>query len=51
MDPNGIKKYLADTEADDRVWKCYQILSSQRYMIAIHIETPYIDYDSADLTD
>ena len=45
-----IKEYLVDTEPDDRVWDCYQVLSTQKYLIAIHIQTQFVDFDSMNLT-
>lgn len=45
-----IKEYLVDTESDDRVWECYQVLSSEKYLLAIHIQTQFIDFDSTNLT-
>lgn len=44
-----IKEYLVNTKPSERVWDCYQELSSGNYIIAIHIVTPYINLDTSDL--
>lgn len=53
-----IKPYLADiteflrnTQASERTWECYKALSNQTYILTIHIETPFIKLDTADLND
>ena len=46
---NDIKEYLNNTQPSERVWDCYKVISNNTYIIAIHIEAPYITLDTADL--
>ncbi|WP_125588149.1 hypothetical protein [Companilactobacillus jidongensis] len=46
---DDITEYLANTSPSERVWECYKVLSNNTYIIAVHVETPYIRLDTADL--
>lgn len=37
-----ITEYLSLTAPSERVWECYKVLSNNTYVIAIHLESPYI---------
>lgn len=43
-----IREYLSNTEPSERIWECYNVISNNTYIIAVHIETPYIRLDTAD---
>jgi hypothetical protein len=45
----NIKEFLANTQPSERVWDCFNVLSNNAYIIAIHIESPYFYLDTADL--
>lgn len=44
-----IKEYLRNTEPSERVWECYNVLSNNTYIIAIHLVSPFFRLDTADL--
>lgn len=44
-----IKEYLRNTESSERVWECYNVLSNNTYIIAIHLVSPFFRFDTADL--
>lgn len=46
---NDITEYLSLTSPSERVWNCYKVLSNNTYIIAIHLESPYIYFSTDDL--
>lgn len=37
-----ITEFLTVTSPSERVWECSKVLSNNTYVIAIHLESPYI---------
>lgn len=44
-----VMDYLTDTDADDRVWDAYEVLSTQNYIIAFNLRSSYIDVNTLNL--